>query len=283
MSRFSAPSSILKPIRSGIRVVRDYFHYRPLPGYEPREVVRGRFSSRVLAEVLEADGICILENFLEPERLAACREAFESTIAESERDALRRADETPAARNHNVDCGLGGIFADMVLDELILAGVEEYYRRPIYLAMSRIQRLHPVEPYEDRAFQWHHDAKGKYVKAMWLLTDVPADGQRMSYVVGSHKVRHAFSTYEETRITEGQARRFGPILECAGPAGSVVVFDTNAVHRGNRNLGPIRETLVGVYSAGRYVQGCSFDASRLGHLSPWQRSVLERSRTPAGA
>jgi len=171
------------------------------------------------------------------------------------------------------------IFADLILDELILAAVEAYYARPIYLVTSQIQRLDPIEPYEGRAFQWHHDSKGKYVKAMWLLTNVPITGQRMSYIVGSHTIKHSFTTYEETRFTDAQARRYGKVIECSAPAGSVIVFDTNGIHRGNRNLGLIRDIVVGTYSAGRYLHGCQFDLKSLRHLNEWQKLILKRSQT----
>jgi len=114
---------------------------------------------------------------------------------------------------------------------------------------------------------------------MWLLTDVPEGGQRMSYVLGSHRQRRHFSSYRETRFSDEQARRCGPVLECAGPAGTVFLFDTNGIHRGNRNRGPLRDTVTGQYSAGRYRMGCSFEDGLSQRLSPWQREVLYRSRT----
>jgi hypothetical protein len=118
---------------------------------------------------------------------------------------------------------------------------------------------------------------------MWLLTDVPVTGQRMSYLAGSHATKHQWRTHEDTRFTEARARAIGGrVVECAAPAGSVVLFDTNGVHRPNRNAGPVRDTLVGVYSAGRYREGCEVDASVFSRLSSWQLTVLERSRMRSG-
>ncbi len=267
-------ASFLRPIKRGKHAVEDYFHFRPLPGFEPREVLRGGFSSKVIVEELRKSGICKLERYLDPERLKACRMAWEEML----RSHGEPSPDTPAAIQIPFDCGKGGVLAGLVLDELILAAVENYYERPVYLVGGRAQRLSPIEPYTDKAFQWHHDAKGKYLKAMWLLNDVPVDGQRMSYIPGSHRQRRAFTTYQETRLTEQEARRTGPVFECAGPAGTVFIFDTNGIHRGNRNRGPIRDTVVGIYSAGRYRMGCSFEDGKLSHLSAWQKDVLSRSR-----
>lgn len=267
-------ASFLRPLKSGLHAVEDYFHLRPLPGFKPREVLRGTFSSQVVVEELRKNGICKLERYLNSERLKGCQAAWEAML----RSYGQPSPDTPATVQIPFDCGRGGILAELVLDELILAAIENYYERPVYLVGGRAQRLFPTEPYTDKAFQWHHDAKGKYLKAMWLLTDAPSDGQRMSYILGSHRQRHAFTTYQETRLTEQEARRAGPVFECAGPAGTVILFDTNGIHRGNRNRGPIRDTMLGIYSAGRYRMGCSFEVEKLSHLSPWQKDVLSRSR-----
>jgi hypothetical protein len=111
---------------------------------------------------------------------------------------------------------------------------------------------------------------------------VPPDGQRMSFVRGSHHVWRPPAAYEDTRFTDDAAREMGPVVECAGSAGTVFLFDTNAVHRGNRNAGPRRDVLFGVYTAGRFLHGVDVDASRLPRLTPRQRAVLERSRRPSG-
>ncbi len=264
-------------IRSTIRTLRDYFHYRPMPGFRVREVVKGPFSSIETSETLQRDGICILVNYLNPEELAVYRAAVISILDGLE--GTECEDAKGKFNYNNIDFTRYPLFLDLILDELILAAFEAYYARPIYLALTQIQRLNPIEPYEERAFRWHHDSKGKYVKAMWLFSDVPPTGQRMSYVIGSHTVKHPWTTYEETRFTDEQARAYGEVLECAAPAGSVILFDTNGIHRGNRNQGPRRDTMFGVYSAGRYLHGCRFDLDQLTHLTDCQRGILKRSRT----
>ena len=269
----------LLPLRRGVREIRDYFHYRPRPGFKPREIVRGPFSSVAVARSLRERGVCILEGALAPEKLRAAREAFEDLFVDADGRVLGRTD-VPETYSRVIDCAQHPLLAELVLDELILAAVEAYYARPIYVATTQANRLDPVEPFDGDSYQWHHDTKGKYVKTMWLLTDVRRDGQRMSYVAGSHTLRHRGTTYEDSRFADDHAKSLGEVVECVGPAGSVVVFDTNGIHRGNRNRGPRRDVLFGVYSAGRYLLGCRFEPERVGHLTEWQREVLERSQTP---
>ena len=275
MARFNPITSV----RQAVWRVRDYFHFQPMAGFRAREVTRGAFSSLAVAETLKSRGICVLENYLSAEALKAYQAAWNDL--ELSPPYPDSPDMEPNSLIARIDFVKHPIFADLVLDDLVLAGIEAYYGRPISLVVPQAWRLDPIEPYEGTAFRWHHDCKGKYVKAMWLITDVPPNGQRMSYIAGSHSIKHRWTSYEETRFTDEQVKDCGERVECAAPAGSVVIFDTNGFHRGNRNLGPTRDTIYGTYSAGRYRLGCEFDLATLPHLSEWQKAVLLRSRTPS--
>jgi hypothetical protein len=183
---------------------------------------RGGFSTLHVAELLEKQGICILENYLTHDQVVLYQELVDRLI----KDLERKAPSPRNAYNPIIDITEHTVFADLVLDEFILTCVEAYYGRPVYLCCARGGRIYPKEPCEYGAFRWHHDTKGKWVKAMWLLTDVPSTGQRMSYIPGSHKLRHPWdATPEQTRFTREQALAYGEILECAAPAGSVIIFD----------------------------------------------------------
>ena len=55
------------------------------------------------------------------------------------------------------------------------------------LGFVRTSIILPIEPYQQRAFQWHHDGWGKkFLKVMLLLSDIPEDGQRMRYCAGTN-------------------------------------------------------------------------------------------------
>lgn len=270
----------LRPLAKGVREIRDYFHYRPLPGFTPREVTRRGLASRVVAETLRTRGVCILEGTLDPQRLRAGQTAFDALFVDADGITIGRTD-IPESYSRVIDCAQHPLLAELVLDELVLAAFEAYYGRPVYVAMTQANRLDPVEPFDGDSYHWHHDTKGKYVKAMWLLTDVESDGQRMSYIAGSHTLKHRGTTYDESRFPDAEARALGEVVECVGPAGSVVLFDANGIHRGNHNRGLRRDVLFGIYSAGRYLLGCRYEPARLGHLTAWQREVLERSQAPS--
>jgi hypothetical protein len=46
---------------------------------------------------------------------------------------------------------------------------------------------------------------------------------------------------------------YGQPIRCCGLAGSVVLFDTNGLHRGNRNSGPRRDIWQHSYTSGDHV------------------------------
>jgi hypothetical protein len=139
----------------------------------------------------------------------------------------------------------------VAVDPYLTALVSYYWGKPIRLAYCHGYRLEPVEPREYRAFRWHHDLKRKQVRVMVLLTDTPIEGQRMDYIAGSHRVWHLFANHRHVRFTDEEARSYGLPIHCIGPAGTVVLFNANGIHRGNRNLGPRRDQYTFNYTAGR--------------------------------
>ena len=211
MSAASLASTPLRLGRTLVRSIRDHAYDRPLPWFRPREIHRGTWSSSAITEALRRHGICILDRVMDGEQLRVYQDALDGVVTETIRRKVDPAD-VPNAVTRRVDLACDPRFADLVLDEVILAGVEAYYGKPLYLAATQAQRLEPIDSYEGKAFQWHHDTKGKYVKAMWLLSDVPSSGQRMSYIQESHAIRHPWTTYEETRLTDATARALGEFL-----------------------------------------------------------------------
>lgn len=125
-----------------------------------------------------------------------------------------------------------------------------YWGKPVKLAQSAGFRLEPTEPKEYRSFQWHHDNKGKQIKVFILLSDVPPEGQAMKYIPGTHRLKHKPSCYEETRFKWDEIKHHGDPVVCSGKAGTVIIFDTNGLHSGTRNMGPRRDCWVFHYTAG---------------------------------
>lgn len=125
--------------------------------------------------------------------------------------------------------------------------LDQYFDGPSRFISARGYRQGPCKPLRYRAWDYHQDMKTKgpleELKVMVLLTDVPADGQAMRYVCGSQKVKWNFQTQRDTKFTLDEALQCGNggLFLGHGPAGTCIVFDTNGIHSGHRNLSVTRD------------------------------------------
>ena len=102
-------------------------------------------------------------------------------------------------------------------------------------------RTEPSAPIRDGFANWHHDARGRKLNVILLLTDVPEDGPATIVLRGSHRLlysrarqaRNFFSDDEQLAIQRQHG--IGPERVCHARAGSLVFFDSNALHLGRRS------------------------------------------------
>jgi len=112
-------------------------------------------------------------------------------------------------------------------------------RKWMYQAMIA-HRTGPSEPIKEGFARWHHDARGRKLNVILVLTDVPGDGSATVVMPGSHRLiylkprrnRVIFYDDEITRLQEhfGWRERV-----CDAPAGSLVFFDSQGLHLGRRS------------------------------------------------
>jgi hypothetical protein len=91
---------------------------------------------------------------------------------------------------------------------------------------------------------------------MFLFTDVGEGDQYMTFLEGSHLHVHNLDRCRNSRYEEREVRSLFPHAmerRCTGDAGTVFIFDSNGLHRGNRSTGRHRDTLITNYNAGRYL------------------------------
>jgi hypothetical protein len=249
-----------------------------------------------LVAELRREGIVFLPGYLSGERLAACQRDFEELV-----ERIRTGPPTPrqpmpwryfpatyTEHEHHVP-GVEMTYScdpfrsskallDVVLDEHLLGIVARYFNRKFKMGEAGIHRIYPMPPRDFSSFQWHHDGLGPHVKVMALLTDVGPNDQYMSYLKGTHRMRHGYHIHDgKSRISlDDIATRFARYekVDCTGPAGTVIVFDDNGIHRGNRNQGAVRDNLVGCYCPGSTSWPLHVPRAHVAGLSPFQREVL---------
>lgn len=140
----------------------------------------------------------------------------------------------------------------------------------------RTYSIDPIEPYERRAFKWHHDGYSEVgLKAMILISDVPEGGQAMVFAPGTNKRTWDTSTSRETQFDTDYAESFA-LYECSGKAGDVFIFNPNALHKGTRNMTERRDVIVANFQPGiaRNYPLPGLHPSVVDALSEYQRFVF---------
>lgn len=215
------------------------FYERPSAAYRRAVVERSTLPNfREYAETLCANGGVVVPNFFGPERLSEMRAEFERLVETNPHNPTFEAEKSvhiatarfPEAR----------IFSELVFEPDLLGLVQYYWGKPVVLNGTGGTRYEPAELEDKGSNQWHHDGKRKQVRVFVFLTDVPEDGQCTKYIAGSHRKYHY--DISQSRLRQAEVLRNGKPACCAGPAGSIVVFDTNCAHRADRNMGPRRDT-----------------------------------------
>lgn len=181
---------------------------------------------------------------------------------------------------------------DIGVHPRILAIVERCLRRRIYLPDVDMRRVPPMtmDELDQRAgtasvgytsSHWHRDIRGRQVKVMVYLTDVGPQDSNFAYLPASHRGHHIRPAHvEESRLTEVEVAATGVTpVECYGPAGTTLIFDTNLLHRLRRKSGAaIRDSITFYYTPGQELRPLDLDAASAGRLSAEARKLFDGHR-----
>jgi hypothetical protein len=259
--------------RSGVFIAKEMLHRKRIASYEPgfvQEPRRSEASSYV--EELDREGVVLLPAYLSGDRLTRLQNAFERIITTKNESSFAQM-----MVNDDVFCGHPEV-TDIAADDFLMEIVGQYYGKPFGLGRAGASRMLPTPPERMGSWQWHHDTRGKQVHIMVLVADTSPDGQRMSYLRRSHKV------YYDRYRGESHGSRFEAdmvngakdmVIECAGPAGTVAIFDSNGLHSGNRNDKQKRDGFIFCYvSHRRHFKPITYPRDLLESLSPAKRQLI---------
>ncbi len=174
----------------------------------------------------------------------------------------------------------------------LLGIVERYLRRRIFLADIDMRRVPPMtmDELNERAgtrsvgytsSHWHRDIRGRQAKIMIYLTDVGEKDSNFAYIPrthAGHQVRPL--RMEDSRLSDDAVAALGvPPVECYGPAGTTLVFDTNLVHRLRRKTGAtVRDSVTYYYTPGQELRALDIDPAALERLPQESRALFGGSR-----
>ncbi len=173
-------------------------------------------------------------------------------------------------------------YAEFLLLPELRAVAEGYLgRRWRYQAMIAT-RTGPTAPDDRRGFAgWHHDARGQKLNAILLVDDVGVDGSATVVIAGSHRLvyskarrlRNFLSDAEVEQLCEQSG--FEESV-AAGRAGSIVFFDSQALHRGRRSQHRRDAFQVNLMTKRSHLWRHEIPQRQLDALPPGSRHVLLR-------
>ena len=151
------------------------------------------------------------------------------------------------------------LFARVALNETILTIATRHYGCQPYLRCGpNISILHPAHdtdssvmppPYGLETWPWHIDTPN-LLSMHLILHDTAADGTRMLFANRSHRVPRSASG---VRTEENVTSRYS-ITDCAGPRGTLYMFDNSGLHRPHAVANSLRATFEFYFTPGNNIQ-----------------------------
>jgi hypothetical protein len=180
-------------------------------------------------------------------------------------------------------------------DRFLCGIVERYLRRRIILADVDLRRVPPMDMAEVDVLagtqavgytssHWHRDVRGRQVKIMIYLTDVTETDSNFAFLPGTHVGHHIRPRrFETSRFSNTWVEQCGITpVECYGPAGTTMVFDTNFIHRLRRKpTATVRDSVTFYYTVGQESRPLDVEPERAAHLSGATRALLGGYRPAA--
>lgn len=287
------PSPFASEIMSLERLhnIRQIVRRAPLPGYIGSHPLDEQYAGSI--ETLRSEGIVRLQQLIDEESRAVLHRQFSEFVEYLDRkmsagEGLKKFyDEEvhywPAEKAYvtNNAFRFCPSLIDVALSPALLGLAEAYYQKPVFIRRAMAMRYLPWQGTAGDMFDWHHDVEDKQFKVMLLLTDVSDDDQYMSYISGSHLTLRPLRQFQSNRlelIDESGER----VFKATGTAGDGFLFDTNGIHRANRNSeGAVRDVLILEYAceasdiAGGSIPGELLDKCRTDKTHPLHHMSLE--------
>jgi hypothetical protein len=263
---------VVSYLKSPVYMAKEVLHRMPESGYSWRfaEGPAGE-KARAGLDVLRRDGIVILPEHFTGERLERLKSSFHNATD-------GKVNPYTPDSLYNEDVMQDPAFLDAAVDDTILEIVGGYYRRRFGIGRASVSRLMPTPPVRHSSYSWHHDARGRQLHMMLLLSDVTSNGQRMSYLKGSQN--RYYSHYRGIVKTQfdndlnAESVSSDRIAEVVGKAGTVAIFDANGLHSGNRNDKELRDTLTFCYVSKKHFKTIRCRAEDVNALPPLKRELV---------
>ncbi len=221
---------------------------------------------------LQSSGITILNEFLNSQQLESARESFSKLVQ-------GRHGKNPDSQYNDQPFKQEASLLSIALDDIILGFASAYFRKSFGISRADGLRLLPTSCPPYGSFQWHHDARGKQLHVMVLLTDLDKNGQAMRYLMGSHRRIYSYRQGRQETVFNDYVSRLNSKDIClvTGKAGTVAIFDSNGLHAGYRSNSYIRDTLTFCYATWRHFKPLEVPERYFGGFDASKRQILSNN------
>src|SRR6266550_2529590 len=235
---------------------------------------------------LQQDGVAILPELVSPQSLAAMQEAFAARLQRIRWNNFSGYEKTEPYRHLVEDVlTLDQGFVDLALHPLVKGVLNRYLGTEYELAGAKGWKSLPTK-YDFHGWHgdtWYDQATEqtihREIKLAMYLTDVKSGA--FKFIKGSHRKHHP----RNLNKAEAGALPFADLFELSGPAGTVFMFDTSAIHRQSIPiLEPRQAIFFGYHDPKIPLQPDDIDyyryhplllnAAFLGNLSPEDQRIL---------
>jgi phytanoyl-CoA dioxygenase PhyH len=293
--------SILSRIDSRFRLrasLEDHLTTRPSPLFTPAFRLEGTEQERAQAAVreIERNSAFFAGVQVGPDELAMLRPAMEEAYDGRRLDLRVEVNPRTGIAQIHDPLRLHASLIRLASNPFLCGIVERYLRRRVFLADVDMRRVPPMAMTElDRragtktvgttSSHWHRDIRGRQVKIMVYLTGVGEADSNFAFIPGTHQGHHIRPrVIEQSRFTDEWVQTSGlKPVECYGPPGLAMVFDTNLIHRLRRKAtGIVRDSITFYYTPGQELRRIGIGAGELTGLPPAAAAIFG-GRRPVSA
>jgi ectoine hydroxylase-related dioxygenase (phytanoyl-CoA dioxygenase family) len=214
-----------------------------------------------LAKV-EADGICIVENFWSEETCARARGEVDRVIAQYPKyvNSNAKADQ----RVYGAD-NASELIATFSNDPVLASVASAYNREPTRTAFTLAARMPASRDNQGSGEGWHRDAFLRQFKAILYLSNVGPSNGPFQMIRDSHRrqrvlrdMRVGHLKYMQYRLTNPEIERIiadepARKITYTARAGTLILVDTSTLHRGQPIEAGTRYALTNYYFPERQI------------------------------
>lgn len=218
----------------------DYLRFSLRLARAPLTLVEDQLGARYYAQ-LEANGICIVENFWDAGTCAGARAEVERVIEQYPQYVNGNAKADFRVYGANNASALINQFAE---NPLLRRVATAYNRVPTRAAFTLAAKMPATEGNQGSGEGWHRDAFLRQFKAILYLSDVAPENGPFQMIKDSHRPKYVLRDiragglrYMQYRLSQREVDRILTVdstrlVTYTAKAGTLILVDTSTIHRG---------------------------------------------------